>query len=135
MRDYEFRGKRLDTGEWIYGFVHVIDTCGHGYTGTAIQQQFGTQRPYSIRVDKETVGQFTGLYDKNEVKIYDGDIVEAWSQGSKARGVIEQRIDGHWIMYPCWQNSEMWYLMPNNNGKTTVEVIDNIFEKEKKWIE
>ena len=38
-------------------------------------------------------------------------------------------------MYPCWQNSEMWYLMPNNNGKTTVEVIDNIFEKEKKWIE
>ena len=53
MRDYEFRGKRLDTGEWIYGFVHVIDTCGHGYTGTAIQQQYGNQRPYSIQVNKE----------------------------------------------------------------------------------
>ena len=76
--------------------------------------------------------QFTGLHDKNGVENYDGDIVEAWSQGIKAKGEIKQRIDGTWIMFPCWQNSEMWYLMPNDNGETTVEVIGNIHESEDK---
>ena len=31
-------------------------------------------------------------------------------------------------MYPAWQNGEMWYLLPNDDGITTVEVIGNIFD-------
>ena len=129
---YLYKAKRkhdskfFKKGEWVEGAYYIepyTDKC-------FIIQWNSTGLGFNefIEVDDESVCQCTGLKDKNGNLIWENDIVEAWSQERCAIGKIKHRIDGTWIMYPAWQNGEMWYLLPNDNGMTTVEIIGNIFD-------
>lgn len=89
-------------------------------------KSFGDCRIYEI--DPDTICQYTGLTDKNGRRIWENDIVSAWSEGKNAIGKVIRRADGLYIMYPAYQNKEFWGLCPKKNGKTTVEVIGNIFD-------
>ena len=87
MREILFRGKRKDNDEWVYGSLITERNMFDGNLMTMHIQDI--EEPYDDNlIDDETVGQFTGLTDKNGVKVFEGDIVRIFD-GEYFSGVIK----------------------------------------------
>lgn len=144
MRDILFRGKRVDNGKWVEGYYTELP-CGSlgaiifsnddelvcedtkSYIIKVFTKQhtnYSNSNPLQViecekyEVIPETVGQFTGLCDKNGRKIFEGDIVES---PNGTQGFIE------------WQNAECAFLVDIGDDWQTMddcpyEVIGNKYD-------
>ncbi len=126
MRDYKFRGKRIDNSEWHFGDLF------HAHEQTYIGKDCEDHR-----VKSTTVGQFTGLYDKNGREIYEGDILRIYGL-SKTEKMLEQpEIDvvnfdrGAFVFAPSLKHRGLTLdkMFERHKAATMyLEVIGNIYE-------
>lgn len=119
MREILFRGKRIDSGEWVYGTMYKIAKDLNPFILT------GGKWGCSYQVDEETVGQYTGLKDKNGKRIFAGDVAKVLQGKDKDIAYVGFE-NGAFMLYPKTGNIyertlwEYWY------NDWDVEVIGNI---------
>lgn len=103
MREILFRGKRTDNGEWVEGgYFKWVNLAGEEQPLILVRTESGFS--YN-QVLPETVCQFTGLTDKNGVKIFEGDIV---STDIERPYLIVEFRDGC-FMFNCNDGGEDYY--------------------------
>ena len=128
-REILFRGKRIDNGEWVEGnyIFEDFDRVGIHPIGTIIQ----------CFVIPETVGQFTGLLDKNGVKIFEGDIIKFIN--GRLLDVRFNRETLQWeltdVGVPDWKVNHLHNTLPLSElevetcyGEMTSEIVGNIHD-------
>ena len=127
MRDILFRGKTLNTGKWIEGYYCKYPHQFAGFLEPHIfvpsydaEKEIGSCTTYPIAQD--SVQQFTGLFDRNGKKIFEGDIVDILAE-NEGRGVVTYE-NGDLVV-----KASIFVVdfMSNINGKD-VEVLGNIVD-------
>ena len=148
MRTIIFRGKRVDNGEWIEGCLWE-QPQRHG-SHSMIYVQDGDEETEDtgwVHVERSTLGQFIDIKGykgdfahnarfRQEVKLFEGDIIEAMSQGYKGTFAITYRSESSpiYILYPAWQNNEFWKIHGSDTGRVKgdfyddLKVIGNIYD-------
>lgn len=126
MSNIQCKAKRRDNGEWVFGYY-----CRFGWTGQEksyiIPACASACTP--IEVDPATVCQYTGLTDKDGVKIFEGDIVRAVRQAAKKEQSYNFTVSFENQMFRANRTSGSVSLC-TETVLTILEVIGSIHDKE-----
>lgn len=116
LREIKFRGLRADGGGWVYGYYAVFSGRHIIYVGWT-----------AYEVKPESVGQFTGLYDKKGTEIYEGDIVYSFKkeyEDTPSKNIVKL-IRGCFRLVCIGKNDIPLY----NYSPHDLEIIGNIHQK------
>ena len=127
-REILFRGQtrrknewaKMPSSNWVYGGIFVPEDNLN--FAIIIAQQENTVEKHSVYGD--TVGQYTGLTDKNGVRIFEGDIIQ--SLETKETAVVQWFPEHSAFMVWCKSSNEVGFLYECT--KSNIEVIGNIYD-------
>lgn len=137
MREILFRGKRLDNGEWVHGSfcMDAVEqfngVCGVDGFIRLYEKTKGKMQMHEV--DRETVGQYTGLKDKNGKRIFEGDIL-----GSRYDYLYPDNVSVEVVKWICngWAIQE-GDCMPDSLTEDGIlpysEVIGNVHDNKELW--
>lgn len=140
MREIKFRGKRIDTGEWVYGYLTKSrpspkSTEPPYELQTAIDHEEKGVMMTSL-IDPESVGMYSGFYDKNGKEIYESDVIRLIDEdrntikvvcefGTAKREIYGNLVEIHGFYFRrLYDDKKTFPLIKNYAGKHDTELFE-----------
>lgn len=127
MRKHLFRGKAVDSGEWVYGIPASFRKIDNVVRATMIPEIGGEHcMSQCVCVAPETVGQFTGMYDHNGTRIFEGDIIADYEPDEDCTAAVGVPVVWHDAGF-CVEFPTLFHILERGD-REYIAVIGNIHD-------